>query len=156
MRTRLLLFSFLLLLTSVVAAQKITVKDNLVSVDQQPVFKLVDTNIPNAITLYSLADQKLAVFTAFWYNDPRQITQGNPQGRVGYYEVTFLDPEMQQCEIRMIGLKKNLAQLILNEQLVINGQLATDKVHQFCVINGKKYSEERQRNNGTTIIINNH
>ncbi|MDD2476569.1 MAG: hypothetical protein PHI32_11735 [Dysgonamonadaceae bacterium] len=133
--------------------QKVTVKKDLVSINDTPVFKLVSTSYPDAYTLYNLNNEKLAVFNAQFYSDSKQITPGNPQGRIGYFDITFLNEEMDKCEIRIVGAKKQLAQLIISEELVKEGKLNEPAVKQFCRINGMKFSEDRQRS-GATIIIN--
>lgn len=133
--------------------QKVTVKKDLVSVNDIPVFTLVSTSYPDAYTLYNLNNEKLAVFNAQFYSDSKQITPGNPQGRIGYFDITFLNEEMEKCEIRIVGAKKQLAQLIVSEGLVKDEKLDETTVKQFCRINGKKFSEARN-SPGATIIIN--
>ena len=145
---------FLLLFSSVSFAQKskISVKKDIVYADGIPQFKLVASAIPDAITLYNLEDEKLAVFNAHYYNDSKQITPGNPQGRIGYYEITFLNGDMDQCEIRMVGYKKVLAEILIGEGLIEEGKLVDKSIKQFCTIQGKKFSEDR-KHSGQTIII---
>lgn len=133
--------------------QKVTVKKDIVSVDGSPVFTLVSTNYPDAYTLYNLNNEKLAVFSAQFYSDSKQITPGNPQGRIGYFDITFFNEDMDKCEIKIVGMKKSLAQHIVLENLVKDGKLNETAVKQFCRINGMKFSEDRKRS-GTTIIIN--
>ena len=133
--------------------QKVTVKKDLVSVDGSAVFTLVATNYPDAYTLYNLNNEKLAVFSSQFYSDSKQITPGNPQGRIGYFDITFFNADMNKCEIRIVGAKKQLAQLIISENLVKEGELDETAVKQFCRIHGMKFSEDR-KNSGTTIIIN--
>lgn len=60
---------------------------------------------------------------------------------------------MDKCEIRIVGAKKQLAQLIISEGLVKDGILNETGVKQSYRINGMKFSEDR-KNPGTTIIIN--
>ncbi len=133
--------------------EKITVKKDLVEIDGTPVFTLKSTNYPDAYTLYNLNDEKLIVFSSQFYSDPKQITSGNPKGRVGYFDITFLNDSMDKCEIRIVGFKKQLAKLIISEGLVKEGKLDEKAVKQFCRVNGMKFSEDR-KNSGTTIIIN--
>ena len=150
------LFTFLLFVCSsqLFFAQKVTVKKDLVSVDETPVFTMVSTSYPNAYTLYNLNNEKLAYFFAQFYSDPRQINNANPQGKVSYFEITFFNEAMDKCEIRIVGFKKHLAELIISEGLVKNGKLDEAAVKQFCRINGMKFSEDR-KNAGTTVIIKN-
>ncbi len=144
----------LFLFSTVALAQnsKINVKKDIVYANGNPQFKLVASAIPDAITLYSLLDEKLAVFNAHYYNDSKQITPGNPQGRIGYYEITFLNGDMDQCEIRMVGYKKVLAEILIGEGLIEEGKLVDKSIKQFCTIQGKKFSEDR-KHSGQTIII---
>lgn len=152
--TNILLFFFTFNIHS--QEEKVTVKKDLVSVNGSPLFKLVSTNYSTAYayTLYNLSDEKLAIFNAEFYNDPQQISAARPEGRIGYFDITFLNVDMDKCEIRNVGMKKHLAQLIISEGLIKDGKLDETAVKQFCRINGTKFSEDRKRSN-TTIIINN-
>jgi hypothetical protein len=134
--------------------QKVTVKKDIVNVNDVPVFTLVSTSYPDALTLYNLNNEKLAYFFTQFYSDAGQIKNANPQGRVGYFEITFFNEGMDKCEIRIVGFKKQLAELIISEGLVKDGKLDETAVKQFCRINGMKFSEDR-KNAGTTIIIKN-
>lgn len=152
-----LIISFLLLFsvfTTFSQEQKITLKKDLVSINNTPLFKLASSNYPNSFTLYNLENERLAVFNAHHYNDSRQVNSGNPQGRIGYFDITFLNEDMDKCEIRIVGMKKHLAQLIYSEKLVRDGKLDEVAVKQFCRIHGIKFSEEQKRT-GSTVIINN-
>jgi hypothetical protein len=154
MKTKFIILLFLFAFKSISHAQKVTVKDDIVSVDGTPVFSLVSVKYPDGYTLHNLNNEKLAVFNSQFYTDSKQITPGNPQGRIGYFDITFLNPDMDKCEIRIVGFKKQLAQLIISEGLVKDGKLDETAVKQFCRINGMKFSEDR-KNSGTTIIIKN-
>ena len=61
---------------------------------------------------------------------------------------------MDKCEIRIVGFKKQLAELIVSEGLIKEGKLNETAVKQFCRVNGTKFSDA-QKSNNTTIIINN-
>ena len=61
---------------------------------------------------------------------------------------------MDKCEIRIVGFKKQLAELIVSEGLIKEGKLNETAVKQFCRVNGTKFSDAKKSNN-TTIIINN-
>jgi hypothetical protein len=157
MKTILLATNLLLLFltfNSFSQQQKVTVKKDIVSVNDVPVFTLVSTSYPDALTLYNLKNEKLAYFFAQFYSDPRQINNANPQGKVSYFDITFFNEAMDKCEIRIVGFKKQLAQQIISEGLVKDGKLDETAVKQFCRINGMKFSEDR-KNAGTTIIIKN-
>jgi len=134
-------------------SQEVKVKKDIVSLDDTPLFKMVSTTYPDAYTLYNLNDEKLAVFNALFYNDPKQVTSANTQGRIGYFDITFFNQAMDKCEIRIVGFKKQLAELIVSEKLIKDGKLDNTAVEQFCRVNGMKFSEAQKSTN--TIIINN-
>ena len=154
MKTMITIFLLFFTFNSFSQQQKVTVKKDIVSVNDVPVFTLVSTSYPDALTLYNLHNEKLAYFFTQFYSDARQINNANPQGRVGYFEITFFNEAMDKCEIRIVGFKKQLAELIISEGLVKDCKLDETAVKQFCRINGKKFSEDR-KNAGTTIIIKN-
>lgn len=134
-------------------SQEVKVKKDIVSLDDTPLFKMISTNYPDAYTLYNLNEEKLAIFNALFYNDPKQVNDANTQGRIGYFDITFFNEAMDKCEIRIVGFKKQLAELIVSEGLIKDGKLNDTAVKQFCRINGMKFSEAQKSN--TTIIINN-
>ena len=154
MKTKFIILLFLFAFNSISNAQKVTVKDDIVSVDETAVFTLVYKSFPEAFTLYNLNNEKLAVFNSEVYSDPKLISNANPQGKVHYFDITFLNPDMDKCEIPIGGFKKQLAKQIIAEGLVKDGKLDETAVKQFCRINGMKFSEDR-KNVGTTIIIKN-
>ncbi len=133
--------------------QKISVKKDLVSLNETPVFKMTSTTYPDAYTVSNLEGVKLIYFNAYFYNSPSQVTSANSNGRIGYFDVTFFNESMDKCEIRIVGTKKALAEQIISEGLIKEGKLDDIAVIQFCRINGMKFSEEQK---GTTIIINQH
>ena len=153
MKTMITIFLLFFTFNSFSQLRKVTVKKDIVSVNDVPVFTLVSTSYPDAYTLYNLNNEKLAYFFAQFYSDARQINNANPQGRVGYFEITFFNEAMDKCEIRSVGFKKQLAELIISEGLVKDGKLDETAVKQFCRINGMKFSEDR-KNTGTIIIKN--
>ncbi len=131
---------------------KVSVKKDLVSVNEEPAFKMVSTTYPDAYTITNLAGEKLIYFNAYFYNSPSQVTSANPNGRIGYFDITFFNEGMDKCEIRIVGGKKALADQIVSEDLINEGSLNETAIKQFCRINGMKFSEEQKK---TTIIINN-
>jgi len=147
--TTILFFSFSSL------SQKVKVKNDLVTLDGTAMFKMISSNYPDAFTFFNLEDEKLAIFNANYYRDPQQITAGNPEGRVAYYDITFFNEDLDKCEIQIVGFKKHLAERIINEKLFEDGKLNETAIKQFCAINGSKFSKQRENSSGTTIIINN-
>lgn len=138
------------LFVGVAFSQKVEVKKDLVSVDGKPVFELRANHL-QTFTLYNLNQEKLGVFNVEDYYDSREISNGNPKGRVAYFDVTFMNSDMDKCEIPINGFKKSLAKYIVQYELVKDNQLNETAVKQFVRIHGMKFSEQKERS--TTIII---
>ncbi|OJX37628.1 MAG: hypothetical protein BGO87_11175 [Flavobacteriia bacterium 40-80] len=129
---------------------KIKIDNDIVLVNNIPVFKLKTFQM-QTFTLYDLNDTKLAIFNCLDYYDSKEISSGNPKGRVVYFDVTFLNDDTDKCEIPCNGFKKQLAQYIQEYGLVKEGKLDETAVKQFVKIHGNKFSDVRNRS--TTIII---
>lgn len=84
------------------------------------------------------------------FYDSKEISSGNPKGRVTYFEFTFLESGLK-CETSNLGMKKAIAKFIYENGLIQNNQLNEKAVKDFVLIQGTKYSE--QKRNSTTIII---
>lgn len=132
---------------------KIDVKKDVISVNGTPVFQLVNTPDLQGFFLKDLNDKKLAVFNMLTYYDRSRVNDANPKGSVSYFDVTFMNDAMDKCEMRVLGLRKNLAAYLLEYDVIKDGQLNPDGVQQFIKIHGTKFSDEKNRS--TTIIINN-
>ncbi|HRO76321.1 MAG TPA: hypothetical protein PLP27_09260 [Crocinitomicaceae bacterium] len=132
-------------------SQKIDVKKDIVTVDGTPVFKLKYDMGQDIMYLHNLQDERLAIFKNEVYNDAKQITNGNPQGRVAYYDVTFLNDDLDKCEIDVAGFKKPLAKYLIEYKIMDGDKLNDVAVKKFVKIHGTKFSD--QRNSSTTIII---
>lgn len=126
-------------------------KTEVVSVDGTSVFILEGQNIGNTQILKDLNGQRMAVFQVVDYYDSRYISSSNSKGRVAYFDVTFLNENLDKCEIPVNGFKKQLAKYILDYNLVNENKLDANAVRQFVAIHGMKFSEEKNRS--TTIII---
>lgn len=132
-------------------------KTNTVSINGVDAFIIEDANFGSESIVKDLSGKKLAIFTADSYSDPSKITSGNPKGTVGYMKVVFLTETIDKCEISSagVGLRKNLAKHLIENDIIKDGQLNLDAVKQYVAINGSEYSERRKEVNGTVIIINN-
>lgn len=150
-----ILFTSFIFLTTLLVAQKpkIDVKKDVVSIDGVPSFKLVNTPDLNGFILKDMNDTKLAFFNMESYYDRSHINDANPQGKITYFDITFMNESMDKCEMSVIGLRKMLANYLLEYDVIKDGKLNAVGVQQFVRIHGTKYSE--QRRNSTTIIINN-
>ena len=87
------------------------------------------------------------------FNNPSRITSGNPKGRVTYFEATFFN-DGKKCEVYATGGKKSVAKRIVENELILNNAVNEQAENTFVLINGMKFSEERNSmNNGNVIII---
>ncbi len=146
----LLLFTCISTLSVFSQKDKINIKKNLVTVNDVPVFNLDVTGNAQAIQLTNLDGKELAYFQLQDFYDSQEITGGNPKGRVIYYEVTFMN-DQQQCEFQAPGMRKQLAKFILENKLVVDGEINQEAENRLVLIHGKKFSERKR--NSTTIII---
>ena len=87
------------------------------------------------------------------FNNPSRITSGNPKGRVTYFEATFFN-DGKKCEVDATGGKKSVAKMIVENDLIKDNAVNESAENTFVLINGMKFSEERNNmNNGNVIII---
>ncbi|MFA5574313.1 MAG: hypothetical protein WC994_04595 [Brumimicrobium sp.] len=133
--------------------QDIKIKRDMVYLDGIEQFKLESLQLGNTVNIYNKEGEKLIVYRYQSYNDKDAITSGNPNGTISWYEVTFLNENMDKCEVDLM-MKKGLAKEIISNNLVQDGQLNEASVKQFIVIHGMNYSAQR-KSPSTTIIINN-
>lgn len=146
-------------LSSVTFAQEVEFnkKTNTVSINGVEAFIIEDVNFGSESVVKDLSGKRLAIFTAESYSDPSKITSGNPKGTVSYMKAVFLTENVEKCEISSagVGLRKNLAKHLIENELIKDGQLNPDAVKQYVAIHGSEYSERRKEVNGNVIIIKN-
>ena len=147
----LLLITSLSFSTSFAQKDKISIDKGIVSLNGAPVFELKVTDNANSIQLNNLGGKELAYFKGADFYDSQEITGGNPKGRVIYYETTFMN-DQRQCELHIPGMRKAFAKFIIENKLVVNGEINVAAEDRLILINGKKFSE-RQRNSTTIIIV---
>ncbi|MCO5259515.1 MAG: hypothetical protein M9916_05165 [Crocinitomicaceae bacterium] len=152
MKTLCTIIACFIFLISFSQKQDIKIKDDIVYVNSQEVFKATTQMAGNTITIYNLNGERLIVFNYQTFNDNTKISQSNPSGAVRYIDVTFLNEDMDKCEIQST-IKKGLVKQIIENQLIDNeGKLNDQMVKQFARINGNKITGNK--NHSTTIIIN--
>lgn len=148
--------SFLSILFSVstfAQKEKIKVKKDIVYVDDAPQFTIELNMRMEAFTVYNLQGEKLIYLIAQEYFDNNAQTSSNPKGSIKYFDVTFMNENMNKCEIPIVGLKTAIAKEIIQSGLIKDGQLNDREIQQYIQIHGTKYSDGK--NKSTTIIINN-
>lgn len=130
--------------------------DDILSKDGVALFKLTKSKSNmhlgyNDVTISSLDGERLIFCQVIEFADPAVTTTGKSQ----YYEMTFLD-NGGKTEVRWYMKMKNFAEMLADNNLIKDGELDSDAVQQFILINGAKYSKRRAELNPTnqTIIIN--
>jgi hypothetical protein len=150
------LFSLLLLVVASfsVSAQKVSYDDDTIYVDKTPyaVLEKSGGSLSSDMSLKSLDGKEQVYFKFLEYNDRQKINSSNPQGRIIYFEVTFFG-DGQKCEIRHYASKKKLAELIVENKLLNGNAVDADSEKRFVTINGKTFSEQRDRDAADIIII---
>lgn len=147
----LLILSAILPTISIAQKAKISIENDTVYVNGKPEFILDMVSAANFDFKLKTLDGAQVAFLQFNdFFDSKEISSGNPKGRVTYFEFTFLESGLK-CETSIPGMKKAIAKFIHENGLIQNNQLNEKAVKDFVLIQGTKYSE--QKRNSTTIII---
>jgi len=134
-------------------AQKVVYEENLVTVDGQPYCKLTKTNCKLGLCDYHVAtlDGAEVIFIkAMSYDDRDKVSSSSPNGRVIYFDWTFLGSggkaETDQTSA------KNLVKAMVDARLLKDGLLDTTGERNFIAINGTRHTR-RQEQLGLPVII---
>lgn len=77
------------------------------------------------------------------FNNPNEVSNSNPKGRVTYYQVTFFH-DKQQCEISpTMPTEKGVAKCIVENELIKDGAIDQEVENNFVLVHGMKYSGEK-------------
>lgn len=161
MRTFGLFFSFLVASLSAFG-QNVSVKRDVVLIDEQPafVFKKINASL---MAINSLDGQQLAVLQVVRYVNPNSATTTTRTSRPmntttststttsTYYDVTFMNEELSKCEIPMLP-RKALAKEWVHFGLVKDGALDASSMEKYIKIYGQKFSDQIQNTRNTVII----
>lgn len=162
MKQFLLIALFAICITTSYAKDKkvdVDIKEDTVFVDGKASFIFEKMKyLPGTFNYFvkDLANKKLAFLKFYDFNDPKEISSANPKGRVTYYEVTFLESK-QKAEIPAYARQVKMAEILVKQNLIIDGTITEESEQEFILINGNPYSLQRNElgNNGTIIINNN-
>ena len=133
---------------------KVTVDDDTIKVNEIP-YAILDKSagLGFDFKVKNLEGKDLFFLKFLDFNNPSRITSGNPKGRVTYFEATFFN-DGKKCEVDATGGKKSVAKMIVENELVLNNAVNEQAENTFVLINGMKFTEERNNmNNGNIIII---
>ncbi len=148
-----IIVSILFTVSSFAQKEVVKVKKDIVYMGDAPQFTIELNLRMEAYTIYNLKGEKLIYLIAQEYFDVNAQTSSNPKGSIKYFDVTFMNENMNKCEIPIIGMKTAIAKEIIQSNLIKDGQLNDKEIQQYIQIHGTKYSDGK--NKSTTIIINN-
>lgn len=131
---------------------KVKIKDNIATIDGVDYISYTKQNMANDASIAEL-NQPEQIFASFQgYKDPNEITKSNPEGRVRWIEINFLDLKIK-CEVQSMT-HKGLVKLLYTNKIFVDGKLNEENARRFCAKYGMRFSENRPGGN-VNIIINN-
>lgn len=139
---RYLLLPVLLLASAIVHAQKVDVDDGVVTVDGISYCKLVKKECKLGLcdfSVQSLDGTEVAFIKWMDYHDEDRRQQANPEGRILFYDWTFLGSGAK-CETDQMS-QKNLAKILVDGPLFKDGALNPDGEKKIVLVNGLRHSE---------------
>lgn len=145
-----LLFLFVTCASAI--AQKVEVDDDIMTIDGQPICKLEKVRGGGDwdFKVLSLEGKALIHLNGRDYIDESQISQSNKNGRVFYYEWTFLE---SNSKAETNGLtQKMLAKKLNQAHLIKEGGIDATAEKEFVSIEGTPHSD-RKRQLGLPVII---
>ncbi len=152
---KLLLAAFVgISITSFAQKQKITVEDDVIMVDGTALAKMEKQGVSSpTYTIKSMSGTPLMSWQFNDFNDPKEVNNSNPQGRVTYYQVTFFG-DKQQCEISpSMATQKGVAKCIVENKLIVGDAIDQEAENNFVLINGMKFTQQKQTTGGGNVII---
>ncbi|MFZ1687300.1 MAG: hypothetical protein WAU70_07760 [Flavobacteriales bacterium] len=143
-------------MSTLLHAQKVDVDDGIVTVDGTPYCKLVKKDCKLGLCDFSVQGPdgtEVAFLKWREYNDKDRRQQSNPNGRILFYDWTFLGTGAK-CETDQIS-QKNVAKILVDGPLFKDGALSADGEKKIVLVNGMRHSERMKVLNATIIIIQN-
>jgi hypothetical protein len=93
--------------------------------------------------VYDAAGTKVIIVTIDSFKDPAEVKQSNPNGNVTFSTYIFptLDKRAEYAYVR--GKAEKLVKDIDSNDLIIDGLLNEEAVNEFVLINGMRFSQQR-------------
>jgi hypothetical protein len=141
-----LILIIILTSTSVLFAQKpkYDKKTNEVSVAGEHVFNIIRTCYNGQdcyFDVFDLSGKKVIRINFLSFRSPVEVTNNNPTGNVDYLEFIFLDSGKKAESSIAPFHPKRVAAIIVNNNLIINGELNEEAMDEFILTNGTRFSE---------------
>lgn len=150
-----LLFTLAVLtFSTTLMAQKVKIKDNLVTVDKQPYLMIEKQMLGTDVSLFNFHTNELEISALHKsYQDHRYISASNPEGYVRWINVNFVTIGVT-CEVDSRTNKGLIKSLYINKVYNADGTFNEEAARRFAAKYGSNFSKNMP-GNGTTIIINN-
>ena len=151
---RSLLLTLLFFMFVSVHAQKVDVDDGIVTVDGTPYCKLEKKDCKLGLCDFSvqtLEGTEVAFIKWREYNDKDKRQQSNPNGRILFYDWTFLGSGAK-CETDQVS-QKNVAKILVDGPLFKDSVLNADGEKKIILVHGMRHSDRMKVLNATIIII---
>lgn len=149
-----ILFIATLIIAGVSYGQKVKISDDIASVDDQPYVKFTTITFGSDYSIKSVSSDVEEISILYLdYNDPQQVSKGNPEGKVRWIEVSFLTLGLK-CEVES-RTRKGFVKMLYLSNIYVDGKLHVDNAKAFVSKYGTKFSDNRPQTGNTTIIINN-
>lgn len=144
----LLLFLGFFVNESIAQKEKIKIKNEIATVDGVDFVQMKRDFTENAISVHELGSGEEIIFIRFLeYNTS---ADNDPSTKVSWVELNFLN-QNQVCEINNRG-QKGLVRFLLDNNLIVNGELNTEVITKVIRKYGTTYSDNRP---DSVLIINN-
>lgn len=153
MKSKILLLA-LLALPVLAMSQKVKIDDNVATVDGVEFCFYEKKNMANDASVKGLQATNEEIFLTFQsYNDPNQITKSNPEGKVRWIEVNFVDLGLK-CEVPS-NTHKWMVKLFLENNIFVDGKVDSAAAQRLVNKYGTKFTDGRPGGNVNIIINNN-
>jgi len=135
------------------SAQKVAIDDEVATVDGTPYCRIQKTNCKLGacdLRIATLDGTEIIFIKLTSYNDPATRSAASPEGRVVFYDWTFLSTGAK-AETDFIN-QKNAVKAMVDARLLKDGAIDETGERNFIAINGKRHSQ-RQEQLGLPVII---
>lgn len=148
---------FILLLavsfSTIALSQKVKLKKGIVYIDAVAKHK-IKTEAVSEVTISNIQSDKEEIF-AFYkdYKNSDLITKSNPEGKVRWIEITFLDFN-KKVEISSRG-RKGIIKFLISNKVYVNGIIDEKAIDKIITKYGVSSFSNQRPNQNIRVIINN-
>jgi hypothetical protein len=119
-------------------------KTNEVTLEGEHVFNIIrtcDFGQNCRFDVYDLAGERVMRINFLSFKSPVEVSSSNPTGNVDYLEFIFLESG-KKAEYSIAPIHpKRVAAIIINNDLIKDGELNVEAMDEFILTNGTRFSE---------------